>query len=129
MNINWKRFVIVLGVGVLLCAAVPVQSNAQDAASKLGRGFAGCVLGWLEISGNIYDEGTRNGWLMGATVGFAKGIGMTVVRTLVSVWDLVTFPIPAPDEYNSILKPDYPWGYFTGEGEVTVPASSISPIR
>ena len=58
-----------------------------------------------------------------------KGIGMVVVRTLVGVWDLVTFPIPAPDEYNSILKPDYPWGYFTGEGEVTVPATTAAPAR
>jgi putative exosortase-associated protein (TIGR04073 family) len=129
MKTNWKRFIIVLGVGALLCVALPAQSNAQDAAGKLGRGFASCTLGWLEIPGNIYDEGMRNGWLMGGTVGFAKGLGMTVIRTLVGVWDLVTFPIPAPDEYNSILKPDYPWGYFTGEGEVTVPASSISPIR
>jgi putative exosortase-associated protein (TIGR04073 family) len=119
-----KRCVIL----VSLCAAIglltPTDSSAQEAADKLGRGFAGIVFGWLELPGNIYEEGTKNGWVMGATAGFAKGIGMVIVRTLVGVWDFVTFPIPAPDEYNSILKPDYPWGYFTGEGEVTVPAPS-----
>jgi putative exosortase-associated protein (TIGR04073 family) len=112
-----------------MATSLPSVAPAQDAATKFGRGIAACALGWLELPGNIYDEGTKNGWLMGATAGFGKGIGMTVVRTLIGVWDLVTFPIPAPDEYNSILKPDYPWGYFTGEGEVTVPATTAAPAR
>ena len=128
MKLKSIGFAVVLGLGVM-AASVPATVQAQDAANKFGRGFAACALGWLELPGNIYDEGTKNGWVMGSTVGFGKGIGMVVVRTLVGVWDLVTFPIPAPDEYNSILKPDYPWGYFTGEGEVTVPATTAAPAR
>jgi len=128
MKLKTIGLAVILGVGVM-AASLPSVAPAQDAATKFGRGIAACALGWLELPGNIYDEGTKNGWLMGATAGFGKGIGMTVVRTLVGVWDLVTFPIPAPDEYNSILKPDYPWGYFTGEGEVTVPATTAAPAR
>ena len=127
MKLKTIGFAVILGVGVL--AASLSTAQAQDAANKFGRGFAGCTMSWLELPGNIYDEGTKNGWVMGATVGFGKGIGMVVVRTLVGVWDMVTFPFPAPDEYNSILKPDYPWGYFTGEGEVTVPATAAAPVR
>lgn len=128
MKLKTIGLAVILGVGVM-AASLPSVAPAQDAATKFGRGIAACALGWLELPGNIYDEGTKNGWLMGSTAGFGKGIGMTVVRTLVGVWDLVTFPIPAPDEYNSILKPDYPWGYFTGEGEVTVPATTAAPAR
>ncbi|MCX6907354.1 MAG: exosortase system-associated protein, TIGR04073 family [Verrucomicrobia bacterium] len=128
MKLKTIGLAVILGVGVM-AVSLPSVAPAQDAATKFGRGIAACALGWLELPGNIYDEGTKNGWLMGATAGFGKGIGMTVVRTLVGVWDLVTFPIPAPDEYNSILKPDYPWGYFTGEGEVTVPATTAAPAR
>ena len=61
---------------VSLCAAIglltPTDSSAQEAADKLGRGFAAIVFGWLELPGNIYEEGTKNGWVMGATAGFAK---------------------------------------------------------
>jgi putative exosortase-associated protein (TIGR04073 family) len=128
MKLKTIGLAVILGVGVM-ATSLPSVAPAQDAATKFGRGIAACALGWLELPGNIYDEGTKNGWLMGATAGFGKGIGMTVVRTLIGVWDLVTFPIPAPDEYNSILKPDYPWGYFTGEGEVTVPATTAAPAR
>jgi putative exosortase-associated protein (TIGR04073 family) len=128
MKLKSIGFAVIFGLGVM-AASLPGTAQAQDAATKFGRGIAGCALSWLELPGNIYEEGTKNGWLMGSTVGFGKGIGMVVVRTLVGVWDLVTFPIPAPDEYNSILKPDYPWGYFTGEGEVTVPATTASPAR
>ena len=117
-----KRSIVLLSLCAGLGLMMPSQTQAQDAASKLGRGFAGCTLGWLELPGNIWSEAQKNGWVMGLTAGFGKGIGMTIVRTVLGVWDFVTFPIPAPDEYNSILKPDYPWGYFTGEGEVTVPA-------
>jgi putative exosortase-associated protein (TIGR04073 family) len=123
-----KRLVVLALLFLTAGSVIAPDARAQEAADKLGRGFAGILLGWLELPGNIYDEGMKNGWIMGATAGFGKGIGMVVVRTLVSVWDFVTFPIPAPDEYNSILKPDYPWGYFTGEGEVTVPAP-VSPRR
>ena len=128
MKLKTMGFAAILGLGVM-AMSLPGSARAQDAANKFGRGFAGCTLGVLELPGNIYEEGTKNGWVMGATVGFGKGIGMVVVRTLVGVWELVTFPLPAPDEYNSILKPDYPWGYFTGEGEVTVPATTATPAR
>jgi putative exosortase-associated protein (TIGR04073 family) len=125
MKNHSKRSLLLGGLFAAACVLMPVQSQAQDAGQKLGRGLAGLLAGWVELPGNIYDESNRHGWVSGATLGFAKGIGMTVARTLVGAYEFITFPIPAPDEYNPILKPEYPWSYFSGEGEVIVPASSV----
>ena len=89
-------------------------SSPHTALGKLGRGLAGMTTGFLELPGNIYaisrDDGPGSGW----TIGFAKGLGMIPVRTLVGVYEFLTAPIPAPAEYGPIILPDYPWGYFDG---------------
>ena len=122
---SWfKRNMWVCAVCAALCVLWPAEGYAQDAGGKLGRGLAGMVAGWVELPGNIYAEGSKNGFFAGITVGFAKGIGMTVARTLVGVYEFITFPIPAPDEYNPILMPEFPWDYFSGEGQVVVPAAT-----
>ena len=42
---------------------------------------------------------------MGLTVGLARGIGWGVYRTLVGVYEIMTFPIPAPAGYEAITDP------------------------
>jgi hypothetical protein len=44
------------------------------------------------------------------------GLGMTLVRPVVGVYELITAPFPAPEGYRPILKPEYPWSYF-GSGD------------
>jgi putative exosortase-associated protein (TIGR04073 family) len=102
--------------GLLLPTAALARHTTSDdgAMDKLGRGFAGMTTGFLELPGNIAAESRDRGPLAGMTVGFAKGIGMIPVRTLVGVYEFVTAPIPAPDDYAPILEPEYPWDYFEG---------------
>jgi hypothetical protein len=37
---------------------------------------------------------------------------MLVVRELVGVNELVTAPLPAPEDFRPILEPEFPWDYF-----------------
>ena len=53
-------------------------------------------------------EGAPAGW----TEGFAKGLGMTIVRPAIGVYELATAPFPAPPNFEPILEPEYPWSYF-----------------
>ena len=89
----------------------PAPATAQTAVDKLLRGLAGMTCGVLEFPGNIYRETNQNG-ASGIPVGFAKGVGMIVVRELAGVYEFVTSPLPFPDGYRPLLEPDYPWGYF-----------------
>lgn len=89
-------------------------ARADTAVDKLGRGVAGMTTGVLELPGNIKEESERNGAPYGATVGLAKGIGMTIARELVGVYEFVTAPIPVPHGFRPVLEPEFPWDYFNG---------------
>jgi len=54
----------------------------------------------------------------------ARGIGMTIVRPAVGLYEVVTAPIAAPKNYEPVLEPEYPWSYF-GEGEHSKYAKSV----
>lgn len=85
--------------------------SAHDAAQKFGRGLAGMTLGVLEIPGNIVKETQAQGPI-GVPIGLAYGLGMTVTRELVGVYEFISAPFPVPAGYRPILRPEYPWDYF-----------------
>jgi putative exosortase-associated protein (TIGR04073 family) len=86
-------------------------AEAQSAAHKFGRGLAGMTLGFLEIPGNIVKESQAQG-AIGVPIGLAYGLGMTVTRELVGVYEFLSAPFPVPSGFRPVLRPEYPWGYF-----------------
>ena len=42
---------------------------------------------------------------MGLTVGLGKGLALGAYRTLVGLYEIVTFAIPMPAEYSAITDP------------------------
>src|SRR5258706_7174066 len=101
--------VLALAVGMLLW---PIVSRADTPGMKAGRGLAAITTPFLEIPGNIVETSEREGPLAGWTEGLARGIGMSIVRPPIGVYELVTAPIAAPANFQPILKPEYPWSYF-----------------
>jgi putative exosortase-associated protein (TIGR04073 family) len=86
-------------------------STAHTSVQKFGRGLAGMTCGVLEIPGNIVKE-TRAKGAVGFPIGLATGLGMTVTRELVGVYEFITAPFPVPSGFRPILTPEYPWDYF-----------------
>jgi putative exosortase-associated protein (TIGR04073 family) len=81
---------------------------ADNAATKLGRGFANMLTFPLEIPEQISRTNNSDGPFAGWTVGVVKGLGAAVVRACVGVYETATFLVPAPDNYKPILKdPEY----------------------
>ncbi len=87
--------------------AVATVSYAQDPAKKLGRGLANILTGWIELPKNIYDTSVEDNPLAGLTIGLAKGVGMTIVRTGAGIYEVVTFPFPIPEDYGPVLEPEF----------------------
>jgi putative exosortase-associated protein (TIGR04073 family) len=107
----------VLRSALLLSAAIamgvgPGLARADTPLHKAGRGLAAMTTPFLEIPGNIKQTTERDGAPAGWTEGFAKGLGMFILRPPVGVYELLTAPFPAPSGYKPILKPEYPWSYF-----------------
>ena len=107
--------VIVIGVLILINIASP--SFAQDPAKKLGRGLVNILTGWVELPKNIYETSVESNPFAGITIGLAKGLGMTVVRTGAGIYDTATFPFAMPQEYKAVLEPEY---VFEKKGTVNV---------
>jgi len=92
---------------IIAMVGMATQCYAQDPVKKLGRGLANILTGWVELPKNIYDTSVEENVLSGLTMGLAKGVGMTIVRTGAGVYETVTFPFPIPEDYQPVLEPEY----------------------
>lgn len=79
----------------------------RGAMIKLFRGIVNAATGWIEIPKQISQEWGGAGPGRGLTVGFAKGIGWAVARSVIGAYEIVTFPVPVPEGYRHIMEPEY----------------------
>lgn len=107
---NLRRYLIAV-IAVLMMFSTH-NASAYSAADKSLRGLAGMTAGVLEIPGNMVKETKAQGPAIGLPTGLAIGLGMTVTRTLVGVYEFISAPFPLPAGFRPILKPEYPWDYF-----------------
>jgi len=105
MKFAVKSIVVAVVVVSMLSFAAP--SYAQDAGAKLWRGTVNILTGWIELPKTVYDTSVEDNALMGATVGVVKGLWMSVLRTGVGVYEVVTFPIPVPEYYDPVMEPEF----------------------
>lgn len=94
-------------VASLLMFTMTAVCFAQEPFTKLGRGVANTLTGWVELPKNIYSTSVETNAFSGITVGLAKGAGMAVVRTGAGIYEIATFPFPIPENYKPVLEPEY----------------------
>jgi len=98
---------IILVVALLMVFCLTANVYAQDPGKKLVRGVANILTGWVELPKNIYETTVEDNILAGLTIGLAKGVGMTIVRTGAGIYETVTFPFPIPEDYAPVLEPEF----------------------
>ncbi len=91
---------LVLGLSALNCHLV----YAGDPVTKLGRGITNIATGWVEIPKEITKE-VRNSDVGSFIVAPFKGFGKAITRTLAGALEAVTFIIPLPRHYESVIHP------------------------
>lgn len=112
-----KIFLVATLVGFAFLAAgsVSAEENLNDAGwlnkplRKLGRGMTNVAFGALEIPIKIYDVNQADGGLAAISYGTLQGAAFCIVREVVGVIEVVTFPMPLPDCPDNSL--DMGWGY------------------
>lgn len=101
-----RKFVLVL-VAVILITNLIITPAFADVWRKLGRGAANTFTGFFEIPKKVITLTKSDNPLVGFTWGFVKGTGVGLLRTAAGIYELVTFPIPAPANYEPIIQPEF----------------------
>ena len=109
---------IVIGLCLFLLAGISdsakaydesPQDVAQGMSEKLVRGVSNAATGWVELPKQIVLTFQNDGVTKGIFVGPLKGLGMTIVRTVSGVAEIVTFFHPAPGFYEPYFEPEFVW--------------------
>ncbi len=85
------------------------QEVVNGMTTKAGRGIANATTGWLELPKQVYETYKDEGPARGILIGPLKGVGMTIVRTLAGVGELMTFFVAYPGFYDPYFDPAYVW--------------------
>jgi putative exosortase-associated protein (TIGR04073 family) len=99
-----KRTVLIALLVFLLAIAFTVPGYCDDPVKKLGRGLSNIITCPFEIFLQASRVNKTDGPMAGATWGLLKGLGMTVARLGVGVFETVTFPVAGSNNYGPILK-------------------------
>lgn len=113
-------FIALLAVFVLSSSGSAYAEEPETGArvvTKLFRGIANAATGWMEIPKQMSLTWQRQGAGSGLSWGFLKGIGYAVARSAAGGYEMITFPLPVPDEYRPIMKPEYVLSDLPGGGE------------
>ena len=110
-----KIFVAVL-LAVIFIASVSFAGGdygSDGMLKKLGRGIANVFTCPLEVAKGVGDANYESGPVAAMTYGLISGFYKTGVRFVVGAYEIVSFPIPFPKNYEPIL--DDP-EFFLSEG-------------
>ena len=95
---------------LFIAFASPARAESLDsgkAVNKLLRGFLNTVTGWVEIPKRAKETAATSGTAAGLTWGILRGIGHGFVRTAGGLYEIFTFPFPAPPNYAPVIQPEY----------------------
>lgn len=105
---------VIMALALTHQTAAAEPMNTEKAFVKLARGAVNTVTGWVEIPKRINETARQEGAIAGFTWGLVRGIGYGFIRTAAGLYELVTFPFPAPPGYMPVIQPEY---VFTDTGE------------
>ena len=98
-----KKLLFVVLTVILVSSVLTRSAYCDDALKKLGRGLANCITFPFELIEQVKRVNLSDGPMAACTWGILKGVGMTGVRAVVGVYEVVTFPVPLPRAYKPIL--------------------------
>jgi putative exosortase-associated protein (TIGR04073 family) len=101
-----KKYFLVLLVIAVILTGIASQAFADDNAfTKFGRGMSNILISPAEIYAQPVLLSQTNEIPVAFFGGLIKGISMFVVREVVGVYDVITFPIPFPKGYKPVFNP------------------------
>ena len=99
-----KKTSVIGLIFLFIFISLATPAYCDTAIKKLGRGVCNVITCPFEILEQIQNVNNSDGPMAAATYGVLKGIAMTIVRAGVGTYEVATFIIPFPKDYQPILK-------------------------
>lgn len=80
-------------------------------ARKFGRGVTNVASAPLELIRTPSLVSEQDGGLAGLTVGLVQGVKAMVVRELAGLYEVVTFCVPIPKNFRSLVHPEFVYAH------------------
>jgi putative exosortase-associated protein (TIGR04073 family) len=114
MRMRWLMMVgfasVVVASSHMAVVSAEEWTGPAAASQKAVRGLTNAGLGVVvEVPKTVYYGTLEDGPLYGLTVGVLEGLSWGIARTLVGVYEVVTFPFPILEGYRPIYQPHYPF--------------------
>lgn len=90
-------------IAFTLMSIVTASAYCGGPVEKLSRGLSNMLTFPCEIPYQISQTNKQNGLTAAIGYGTIKGIFMAGARALAGVYEVVTFPVPAPGNFDPIL--------------------------
>ncbi len=141
MSLRQRRTSFILAIIFVMAALGAPQTSADDDVyreastshkifHKLGRGATNLLTGWIEIPRYIAKEWREYDPFTGFFVGGAEGCAWAVGRTATGAYDICTFFLPIPADYEPLMEPEFIlpgiWGEPIPEMD---PVTSLEPLH
>jgi len=94
---------LVMLVCIVAILAIPNVSYAYNPITKFVRGGLNVFTCPFELVEQVKETSRDKGVAVGCTVGIVKGVGKTIARGLVGVYEVVTCPVPFPNGFGPII--------------------------
>lgn len=94
---------LITALAIVIFLNVATALFAEDQLSKFSRGLCNVTTCFIELWYQTKKTKDAEGSMKGMTYGLAKGLFMVPVRALVGVYEVATFLIPYPENYEPIL--------------------------
>jgi len=110
---NLKRIICSSFVAFFLLSTT-VRAATDDAPRghhplrKFSRGVANLVFGFLEVPNQYSKVNSEHGGSAAVTYGITKGLTRWIGREFVGVYEILTFPVPLPEGYLPVMRPEFP---------------------
>ena len=102
-----RKFTLILLSAVLISALIAKPCFADGPLRKLGRGLANLFTGIVEIPKKVILKSKKENLAKGLTSGFMEGVQEGLVRTASGLYETLTFPIPAPADFEPMVSPEF----------------------
>jgi len=102
-----RKFALILLSAVLISALIAKPCFAGGPLRKLGRGLTNLLTGIVEIPKKVILTSKKENLAKGLTSGFMKGVQEGMVRTASGLYETLTFPIPAPADFEPMVSPEF----------------------